>query len=68
MQKARTFLGSVASSRTKMPLRILALAVTRNTKRQPLTKTESLFPILVAKKPPAVAPANHENEHASHNL
>ena len=35
MQIAQTFLGSEASSRTRMPLRILALAVTRKATRQP---------------------------------
>ena len=60
MQAARTCLGSEASSKTRMPLRMLALAVTRNTKRQPATRKECLSPTLVAKKPPAVAPAKHE--------
>lgn len=60
MQAGRTFLGSEASSRTRMPLRMLALAVTRNTKRQPDTRKECLSPTLVAKKPPAVAPAKHK--------
>ena len=59
MHAVQTFLGSEASSRTNMPLRMLALAVTRNTKRQPATMKECLSPTLVAKKPPAVAPANH---------
>lgn len=61
VQVARTFLGSEASSRTRMPLSILAQAVTRNTMRQPSSLTECLSPILVAKKPPAVAPAKHES-------
>ena len=60
MQAGRTCLGSEASSRTMMPLRMLALAVTRNTKRQPATRKVCSSPTLVAKKPPAVAPAKHE--------
>ena len=60
MRAGQTFLGSEASSRTRVPLRMLALAVTRNTKRQPATMKECLSPTLVAKKPPAVAPAKQE--------
>ena len=60
MQVAQTFLGSEASSRTRMPLRILALAVMRKTTRQPSSLKERLSPTLVAKKPPAMAPYKHE--------
>ena len=60
MQLAQTFVGSEASSKTRMPLSILALAVTRKTMRQPSSLEECLSPMLVAKKPPAVAPAKHK--------
>ena len=43
-----------------MPLSILALAVTRKTMRQPSSLKERLSPMLVAKKPPTMAPAKHE--------
>ena len=43
-----------------MPLSMLALAVARKTMRQPSSLKERLSPMLVAKKPPAMAPDKHE--------